>query len=220
MVQTGSNHDLSCWTLNQTWGLVHPFLRTLNWTSGSVLGGSGSNRSSELNLSITSCKYTVSTIIHIFCYGTPSPVSPTVKPSPNPVVKYLKSSPRSWCIWHNLSMMTIISINGNTVFGNWFQGLTVWLSIPMHNWSHSGDNTTNSIVGVYDYFSSHFPMDLKKIDTSGLKLKFGLSNLPTESYPARGDVRLVSFWRSLHLLPTMKLLRNMTFNDNLHSLYE
>ena len=50
----GSNHGLSCRTLNQTWGSVQPFLRTLNWTSGSVLGGSGSNRSSEPNLSITS----------------------------------------------------------------------------------------------------------------------------------------------------------------------
>ena len=32
-------------------------------------------------------------------------------------------------------MMTIIGINGNTVFGNWFQGLTVQLSIPEGDWA-------------------------------------------------------------------------------------
>ena len=53
VVQTSLNQSNLGWTPNWTWGLVQENFLTLNWTWSSVLDGSGSNWSSELNFSTT-----------------------------------------------------------------------------------------------------------------------------------------------------------------------
>ena len=53
VVRTSLNQSNLGWTPNWTWGLVQENFWTSNWTWSSVLDGSGSNWSSELNFSTT-----------------------------------------------------------------------------------------------------------------------------------------------------------------------
>jgi hypothetical protein len=58
------------WTMNWTQGSVQQFLWTLNWTFCSVLDGSGSNRSSEPNIGITTKKSKLYTALMNSWWGT------------------------------------------------------------------------------------------------------------------------------------------------------